>query len=113
MNHVREMDNGQTVHCLEVLYAVQTDSRTSGWHRGDVRGKAGGAAATAALWRKDLICSQVGPPPFRLTVTGEAFLRTHRQRWEAFLAHTERAAGGHFTSVLMQLPQTHEARDTW
>ena len=107
-----EMDYGMTLRCLEVLAAVQTDSRTSGWHWGDVRGKAGVAAATAALWRKDLICSKVGPPPFRLTIKGEAFLRTHRKLWEAFLANTERATVGYFTSVLMQLPETHEARDT-
>ena len=29
MNQVQELDVGQTVHCLEVLHAVQTDSRTS------------------------------------------------------------------------------------
>jgi hypothetical protein len=68
VNHLREMDNGQTVHCLEVLHAVQTDSRTAGWYWGDVRGKAAVGAATGALQRKDLICAGVGASPFRLHI---------------------------------------------
>jgi hypothetical protein len=108
-----EMDYGTTLYCLEVLEAVQMDSRTSGWYWGDVRGKAGVAHATAALCRKDLICSRVGPPPFRLTIKGEEFLRTHKKPWEAFLAHTDQpAAVHHFTPLLMQIPETHEARNT-
>ena len=55
-----EMDIGKTLYCLEVLQAVQTDSHTSGWYWGDVRGQAGVGVATNALWRRDLICSGVG-----------------------------------------------------
>ena len=108
---VAEMDYGTTLYCLEVLEAVQTDSRTSGWYWGDVRGKAGVAHATAALCRKDLICSRVGPPPFRLTIKGEEFLRTHKKSWEAFLAKTDlSAAVNHFTPLLIQIPGTQEER---
>ena len=113
MNETLGMDHGTIVHCLEVLEAVLTDSRTSGWYWGDVRGKAGVAAATSALWRKDLICSKVGPPPFRLTIKGEAFLKTHKKPWEAFLANTDRSATvEHFTEALTQMPEVHEARDS-
>jgi len=112
MNETRGMDHGTILYCLEVLEAVQTDSRTSGWYWGDVRGKAGVAAATAALRRKDLICSKVGPPPFRLTIKGEAFLRTHKKPWEAFLANTDRSATvEHFTEALTQVPEVHKAQD--
>src|SRR5215510_3655447 len=76
MHQSLEMDVGKTLHCLEVLDAVQTDSRTSGWYWGDVRGRASIGAATTALWRRDLICSRVGPPPFQLTPKGEVFLKT-------------------------------------
>ena len=112
MNHLREMDNGQTVHCLEVLHAVQTDSRTAGWYWGDVRGKAAVGAATGALRRKDLIRAGVGASPFRLTPKGEAFLNTHRKAWEAFLSNTDRPATlAHFSHALTQIPEVHEARD--
>src|SRR5262245_308610 len=113
MNQLQEMDAGQTVHCLEVLQAVQTDSRTSGWYGGDVRGTAAVDAATGALWRKDLICSRVGASPFPLTPKGEAFLQTHRKAWEAFLTHTDRAETlAHFSHALTQIPEVHDARDT-
>ena len=112
MNQSQEMDVGKTLHCLEVLHAVQTDSRTSGWYWGDVRGKATVGVATTALWRRDLICSRVGPPPFRLTPKGEAFLKTHRKAWEAFLANTDRSEIiAHFAQALGQMPEVHEARD--
>ena len=112
MNQLQELDVGQTVHCLEVLHAVQTDSRTSGWYWGDVRGKAAVGAATGALWRKDLICSRVGASPFRLTPKGEAFLKTHRKAWDAFLTNTDRPATlAHFSHALTQIPEVHEARD--
>ncbi len=112
MNQLQELDVGQTVHCLEVLHAVQTDSRTLGWYWGDVRGKAAVGAATGALWRKDLICSRVGASPFRLTPKGEAFLKTHRKAWEAFLSNTDRPATlAHFSHALTQIPEVHEARD--
>ena len=112
MDQPLEMDVGKTQHCLEVLHAVQTDSRTSGWYWGDVRGKAAVGGATTALWRRDLICSRVGPPPFRLTPKGEAFLKTHKKEWEAFLANTEHhETVVHFAQALRQLPEVHEARD--
>lgn len=101
-----EMDYGTTLYCLEVLEAVQTDSRTSSWYWGDVRGKAGVAHATAALRRKDLICDKVGPPPFRLTIKGEEFLRKHKKPWDAFLTNTDRSATvTHFIQALIQIPE--------
>jgi hypothetical protein len=112
MDQSLEMDVGKTLHCLEVLHAVQTDSRTSGWYWGDVRGKAAVGAATTALWRRDLICSCVGPPPFRLTPKGEAFLKAHQKAWEAFLTNTDRHETlEHFAHALQQTPEVHEARD--
>ena len=112
MNQSPGMDTGKTLHCLEVLQAVQNDTRTSGWYWGDVRGKAAVGAATSALWRKDLICSRVGPPPFRLTPKGEAFLKTHTKQWAAFQANTDRHdIVEHFTRALKQIPEVHEARD--
>jgi hypothetical protein len=111
MNQPLEITFGKTVHCLEVLQAVQTDSRTSGWYWGDVRGKAAVGAATGALWRRDLICARVGPPPFRLTPRGEAFLKTHKTAWEAFLANRERSATvEHFARALTQLPEISDAQ---
>src|SRR5256885_12612319 len=105
MKQSLEMDVGKTLHCLEVLQAVQTDTRTSGWYWGDVRGKAAVGAATSALWCKDLICSRVGPPPFRLTPKGEAFLQTHTKEWAAFLADSGRHdIVEHFARALRQLP---------
>jgi hypothetical protein len=112
MNQPLEMDVGKTLHCLEVLQAVQTDTRTSGWYWGDVRGKAAVGAATTVLWRRDLICSRVGPPPFRLTLKGEAFLKTHKKEWQTFLANTDRhEIVEHFARALREMPEVHEARD--
>ena len=112
MNQLQELDVGQTMHCLEVLEAVQTDSRTSGWYWGDVRGKAAVGGATGALWRKDLICSRVGASPFRLTPKGEEFLKTHRKAWQAFLDNTDHhETVQHFAHALRQMPEVHEARD--
>jgi hypothetical protein len=111
MNQSLEMTFAKTVHCLEVLQAVQTDSRTAGWYWGDVRGKAAIGVATGALWRRDLICSRVGPPPFRLSPKGEAFLQTHKKAWEAFLANTDRPATvEHFARALTQIPEIYEAQ---
>ena len=110
MSAEQAMEVGQTVHCLEVLHAVQTDSRTSGWYWGDVRGKAAVGAATGALWRKDLICSRVGSSPFRLTPKGETFLNTHRKAWEALLTNTDRpATPAHFSHALTQMPEVRDA----
>jgi hypothetical protein len=107
-----EMDIGKTLYCLEVLQAVQTDSHTSGWYWGDVRGKAGVGAATNALWRRDLICSGVGRPPFQLTPNGEAFLKTHKKAWQAYLDKTDRhKAVQYFAAALQQIPEIHEARN--
>lgn len=100
----------KTVHCLEVFHAVQTDSRTSGWYWGDVRGKASVGAATDALLRRDLISSRVGPPPFEITAKGEAFLKTHEHAWEAFLAKTDQSATiEHFARALTEIPEVLEA----
>jgi hypothetical protein len=112
MKQPLDMDAGKTLHCLEVLQAVQTDTRTSGWYWGDVRGKAAVGAATTALWRRDLICPRVGPPPFQLTPKGEAFLMTHKKEWQTFLANTDRhEIVEHFAHALGQTPEVHEARD--
>lgn len=111
MNQPSEMNFGKTLNCLAVLHAVQTDTRTSAWYWGDVRGKAEVGAATVALWRKDLICSRVGPPPFQLTPKGEAFLKTHKKEWEEFLANTnQHETVEHFADALTQTPEVHEAR---
>ena len=106
MNQPLEMDFGKTLHCLEVLQAVQKDTRTAGWYWGDVRGKAAVGAATNALLNKGLIHSVVGPPPFRLTVKGEEFIETHRKDWEAFLAHTDQhGTVERFGDALKQIPE--------
>ncbi|MGE4089331.1 MAG: hypothetical protein AB7G75_00665 [Candidatus Binatia bacterium] len=113
MDQSLEMDFGKTLHCLEVLQAVQTDTRSSGWYWGEVRGKAAVGAATDALWRRDLICSRVGPPPFCLTSKGEMFLQTHKKAWEAFLANVDRSETvAHFAHALQEIPEVHAAQDT-
>ena len=110
MNQPLAMDFAKTVHCLEVFQAVQTDSRTSGWYWGDVRGKADVGAATNALLRRDLICSREGPPPFAITAKGEAFLKTHEQAWEAFLAKTNQPTTiEHFARALTEIPEVLQA----
>jgi hypothetical protein len=102
------MDNGQTVHCLEVLHAVQIDSRTAGRYWGDVRGKAAAGAATSALRHKDLVCAGVGAPPFRRTPKGEAFLKTRQHPREVFRSNTDRPATlKHFALALAQPPEVH------
>jgi hypothetical protein len=104
-----EMDFGKTLHCLEVLQAVQTDTRTAGWYHGDVRGKVAVGAATWALLRRGLIHAVVGPPPFRLTPKGEEFLETNKTAWEAFLANTDRQGTvAHFANTLQQIPEESE-----
>ena len=108
----RERDFGKTLHCLEVLQAVQTDTRTAGWYWGDVRGKAAVGAATNALLNKGLIHSVVGPPPFRLTLKGEEFIETNRKDWEAFLAHTDQhGIVERFGDALRQIPEESPAVD--
>lgn len=105
-----EPDFGKTLHCLEVLHATQADTRTSGWYWGDVRGKEAVGAATTALLHKGLIHAALGPPPFRLTAKGEAFLETHRRDWEAFLAQTDRRGTvARFAQALGQLPEDSTA----
>ncbi|HJY81793.1 MAG TPA: hypothetical protein VKK81_12005 [Candidatus Binatia bacterium] len=76
--------------CLQVLRAVQKDSRTPGWYRGEVRGKEAIGAATASLERKGLIRTAVGPQPFRLTKKGQEFLATQIKEWETFVAKLNR-----------------------
>ena len=90
MDQPEEMDIGKTLHCLEALHALQTDSRASDWYWGDVCGEMAVGSATTVLWRQDLICPRVGPPLFRLTPKGEAFLKAHKKAWEAFLSNTDR-----------------------
>ena len=70
--------------CLQVLRAVQKDSRTSGWYRGEVRGKEAIGAATASLERKGLIQPAVGPQPFRPTKKGKEFITTQIKDWDIF-----------------------------
>jgi len=108
-----ERDFGKTVHCLEVLHAVQDDTRTAGWYWGDVRGKAAVGAATNALLNQGLIHSVIGPPPFRLTVKGKEFIETNRKDWEAFLAHTDqRGTVERFAHALRQIPQEDKVMDS-
>lgn len=112
MKQASPIDRNTIVYCLEVLEAVQTHSRTSSWYWGDVRGKAGVARATEALCRKDLICSNVGASPFRLTLKGEEFLKTYETSWQAFLANTERTATiDRFMEALTQVLEAQEAQD--
>ena len=106
-------DFGKTVHCLEVLQAVQEDTRTAGWYWGDVRGKAAVGAATNALLNQGLIHSVIGPPPFRLTVKGKEFIETYKKDWEAFLAHTDRRGTvERFAHALRQIPQEDKVLDS-
>src|SRR5712691_463981 len=81
---------GMALHCLEVLQAVQKDARTSGWYRGEVRGKEAMGMATAYLERKSLIHPAVGPQPFRLTKKGKEFIATQIKEWETFVAKLNR-----------------------
>jgi predicted transcriptional regulator len=74
------------LHCLQVLRAVQKDSRTSGWYRGEVRGKEAIGVATASLVRKGLIQPAAGPQPFRLTKKGKEFIAIQIKEWETFVA---------------------------
>jgi hypothetical protein len=105
-----ELDFGKTLHCLEVLQAVQKDTRTSGWYWGDVRGKEVIGAATTALLHKGLIHSVVGPPPFRLTPKGEEFIGTHIGDWQAFLARPDRrGAVEQIAQALTQMPDESTA----
>ena len=81
---------GTALHCLQVLQAVQKDARTSGWYRGEVRGKEAIGAATAYLVRKGLIQPAVGPQPFRLTKKGKEFIATQIKEWETVVAKLNR-----------------------
>ena len=81
---------GMALHCLQVLRAMQKDSRTSGWYRGEVRGKEEIATATASLVRKGLIQPAVGPQPFRLTKKGKEFIADQIKEWETFVAKLNR-----------------------
>ncbi len=85
-----EQELEMALHCLQVLRAVQKDARTSGWYRGEVRGKEAVGAATASLVRKGLIHPAVGPQPFRLTKKGKEFIATQIKEWETFVAKLNR-----------------------
>ena len=75
-------NGGKTRQCLEVLRDALTDTRTSGWYRGEVRGKETIGAATDILLRKGLIHAAVGPRPFRLTKKGREFITAHIKDWK-------------------------------
>ena len=77
---------GKTKQYLEVLRAVQTDSRSSGWYRGEVRGKEAIGLATATLLRKGLIGPAAWPQPFRLTKQGKEFIALHIKDWDTLQA---------------------------
>src|SRR5262245_18214028 len=81
---------GMALHSLQVLRAVQKDSRTSGWYRGEVRGKEEIGTATAFLVRKGLIQPAAGPQPFRLTKKGKEFIAAQITEWETFVAKLNR-----------------------
>ena len=85
---VQELE--MALHCVQVLRAVQKDTRTSGWYRGEVRGKEAIGTATASLERKGLIQPTVGPQPFRLTKKGKEFIATEIKEWETFVAKLNR-----------------------
>jgi hypothetical protein len=94
------------LHCLQVLRAVQQDSRTSGWYRGEVRGKEAIGAATVTLERKGLIQSAGGLQPFRLTKQGKAFIATQIKEWEPFVARLQRpGALEKFAKALRRVPE--------
>ena len=76
--------------CVEVLRAVQKDTRTSGWYRGEVRGQEAIGTATVTLLEKGLIQTATGPQPFRLTASGKEFIATQIKDWEKFLPTLER-----------------------
>jgi hypothetical protein len=79
-------DGSKTRHYLDVLRAVQKDTHSSGWYRGEVRGKEAIGAVTDALLRKGLIHAAVGPQPFRLTKKGKEFIAAHIKDWDALMA---------------------------
>lgn len=79
-------NGGKTRQYLEVLRAAQIDTRTSGWYRGEVRGKETIGAATDTLLRKGLIHAAVGPQPFRLTKKGKEFIADHIKDWKVLRA---------------------------
>jgi hypothetical protein len=81
---------GLALHSLQVLRAVQKDSRTSSWYRGEVRGKEEIGTATASLVRKGFIQPAAGPQPFRLTKKGKEFIATQIKEWETFVAKLNR-----------------------
>ena len=76
--------------CVEVLHAVQKDTRTSGWYRGEVRGKEAVGNATTALVRAGLVQPAVGSTPFRLTAKGKEFVTTQIKEWQTFLSKLDR-----------------------
>ena len=76
--------------CVEVLHAVQNDTRTPGWYRGEVRGKEAVSTATTALERSGLIQPGSGAQVFRITTKGKAFVAEQVKDWQAFLAKLDR-----------------------
>ncbi|HEV8716041.1 MAG TPA: hypothetical protein VGX03_24835 [Candidatus Binatia bacterium] len=97
------------LYCLQVLRAVQKDSRTSGWYRGEVRGKEAIGVATATLVRKGLIQPAAGPQPFRLTKKGKDFIATQIKEWETFVAKLNRpGALEKFARALGRVPEDNK-----
>jgi hypothetical protein len=102
------LDVGQTLRALEVLRAVQKDTRTPGWYWGEVRGKEAIGAATTFLLRRGLIRAAVGPQPFLLTQKGKEFVGSQIKDWDAFLAKTARQGiVEKVAKALMRLPESN------
>jgi hypothetical protein len=102
------LDVGQTLRSLEVLRAVQKDTRTPGWYWGEVRGKEAIGAATTFLLRKALIRAAVGPQPFLLTQKGKEFIGSHIKDWDVFRAKMTRPGiVEKVAKALMRLPEAN------
>ena len=99
-------DGSKTRHYLDVLRAVQKDTRTPGWYWGEVRGKEAIGAATTFLLRKGLIRAAVGPQPFRLTQKGKEFIGSNIKDWDVFLAKiTRQGVVEKVAKALMRIPE--------
>lgn len=100
------LDVGQTLRVLEVLRAVQQDTRTPGWYWGEVRGKEAIGAATTFLLRRGLIRAAIGPQPFLLTQQGKEFVGTQIKDWDVFRAKmTRQGIVEKVAKALMRLPE--------
>ncbi len=98
----QELSNARL--CLEVLQAAQKGSRTSGWYRGEVRGKEAVGIATSALVGSGLVQPDGGPQAFRLTTKGKAFVSQQVKDWDKFLSTLDRP--GNLEKAAKALQQT-------